>query len=82
MNGGLVFEHFRFPIDIDDIIERLQRRPINPEHTYTHVLYSSQYRFKGHFTLNPSQLHYKFKVLITLNPSHHYPLAVLASGHS
>lgn len=59
-----MFEHFGFPIDVDDVIECLKRLPINPENTWGNC------GFGGHFTLS------------TLKFSHHYPPAVLASGHS
>ena len=45
VNGRFMLEQFRFPVDVDDIIESLERLPINPKNTCGNC------GFEGHFTL-------------------------------
>jgi len=37
MYCGLLPEDFRSPVDVDDIIEGLQRLPVNPKHTIVNL---------------------------------------------
>ena len=118
-----MLEQFGFPVDVDDIIESLERLPINPENTCGNCGFGGHFtlknsggycRFRGHITLNTKVEIVGSEVILlstleqnvglevsllsilsiencgfrghftlnTLKSSHHYPPAVLVSGHS